>query len=63
MVPDSAIELMGFSVHRSDRTKELPVKTEVGASVSISTTCGVMKGTYTLLNPSAPRSGILYASR
>ncbi len=29
-------------------------KAEVGASVSISTTRGVMKGTYTLLNPSAP---------
>ncbi len=29
-------------------------KAEVGAFVSISTTCGVMKGTYTLLNPSAP---------
>ncbi len=26
MVPDSAIELMGFSVHRSDRTKELTGK-------------------------------------
>ncbi len=26
MVPDSAIELTGFSVHRSDRTKELPGK-------------------------------------
>ncbi len=41
MVPDSA------HVHHSDRP-------EVGASVSISTTRGVMKGTYTLLNPSAP---------
>ncbi len=29
-------------------------KAEVGAFVSISTTRGVMKGTYTLLNPSAP---------
>ncbi len=29
-------------------------KAEAGVSVSISTTCGVMKGTYTLLNPSAP---------
>ncbi len=29
-------------------------KAEVGASVSISTTRGVMKVTYTLLNPSAP---------
>ncbi len=30
MVPDSAIELAGFSVHRSDRTKELTEKAEVG---------------------------------
>ncbi len=52
MVPDSAIELTGFSVHRSDRTKELTGKSRV--FVSISTTHGVMKGTYTLLNPSAP---------
>ncbi len=29
-------------------------KAEAGVSVSISITCGVMKGTYTLLNPSAP---------
>jgi len=29
-------------------------KAEVGSSVSISTTRGMMKGTYTLLNPSAP---------
>ncbi len=29
-------------------------KAEVGVFVSILTTCGVMKGTYTLLNPSAP---------
>ncbi len=55
MVPDSAIELTGFSVHRSDRTKEITQgKAEVGASVSISTTRGVMKGTYTLVNSSAP---------
>ncbi len=54
MVPDSVIELTGFSVHRSDRTKELTGKSRGGASVSISTTRGVMKGTYTLLNPSAP---------
>ncbi len=54
MVPDSAIELTGFSVHRSDWTKELTGKSRGGASVSISTTRGVMKGTYTLLNPSAP---------
>ncbi len=54
MVPDSAIELTGFSVHRSDRTKELTGKSRGGAFVSISTNRGVMKGTYTLLNPSAP---------
>ncbi len=53
MVPDSAIELAGFSVHRSDRTKELTGKSR-GVFVSISTTRGVMKGIYTLLNPSAP---------
>ncbi len=29
-------------------------KAEAGVFVSILTTCGVMKGTYTLLNPSAP---------
>ncbi len=31
MVPDSAIELTGFSVHRSDRTKELTGKSRCGA--------------------------------
>ncbi len=54
IVPDSDIELTGFSVHRSDRTKELTGKVEVEVFVSILTTCGVMKATYTLLNPSAP---------
>ncbi len=34
--------------------KSSQVKAEAGVFVSISTTCGVMKGTYTLLNPSAP---------
>ncbi len=53
-LPDSAIELTGFSVHRSDRMKELTGKSRGGVSVSISTTRGVMKETYTLLNPSAP---------
>ncbi len=53
MVPDSVIELTGFSVHRSDRAKELTGKAEVEVFVYISTTHGVMKGTYTLLNPSA----------
>ncbi len=54
MVPDSAIELTGFSMHslRTER-KSSQGKAEMGASVSISTTCGVMKGTYTQLNPSA----------
>ncbi len=32
MVPDSAIELAGFSVHRSDRTKELTGKSRGGDS-------------------------------
>ncbi len=40
-------------IARTER-KSSQGKAEVGASVSISTTCGVMKGTYTLLNPSAP---------
>ncbi len=48
-------------IARTER-KSSQGKAEVGASVSISTTHGVMKGTYTLLNPSAPRSGISYAS-
>ncbi len=49
IVPDSAIELTGFSVHRSDRTKELTGKSrEAGVFVSILTTCGVMKGRTTL---------------
>ncbi len=30
MVPDSTIELTGFSMHRSDRTKELTGKSRVG---------------------------------
>ncbi len=55
MVPDSAIELTGFSVLRSRiGRKSSQGKAEVGVFVSILTTCGVMKGTYTLLNPSAP---------
>ncbi len=53
IIPDSAIKLTGFSVHRTER-KSSQGKSEVGASFSISTTCGVMKGTYNLLNPSAP---------
>ncbi len=40
-------------IARTER-KSSQGKAEVGASVSISTTRGVMKGTYTLLNPSAP---------
>ncbi len=56
MVPDSAIELTGFSVHRSDRTKELTGKSrgEGGVFVSISTTHGVMKGTYTIKSFCSP---------
>ncbi len=40
-------------IARTER-KNSQGKTEVGASVSISTTRGGIKGTYTLLNPSAP---------
>ncbi len=54
VVPDSAIELTGLSVHRSDRTKELTGKSRGGGVCFLSTTRGVMKGIYTLLNPSAP---------
>ncbi len=54
VVPDSAIELTGFSVHRRTERKSSQGKAEVGAFVSLSTTRGVMKGIYTLLNPSAP---------
>ncbi len=54
MVPDSAIELTGFSVHRSDRMKELTGKSRGGGVCFYINNCGVMKGTYTLLNPSAP---------
>ncbi len=47
--------LPGFlpCIARTER-KSSQEKAEVGASVSISTTRGVMKGTYTLFNPSAP---------
>ncbi len=51
MVPDSAIKLTGTA---RTEWKSSQVKAEAGVSVSILTTCGVMKGTYTLLNPSAP---------
>ncbi len=40
-------------IARTER-KRTQGKAEVGAFVSISTSRGVMKGTYTLLNPSAP---------
>ncbi len=53
MVPDSAIELTCFCMHCSDRMEELTGKAEAGVFVSTSTTHGVMKGTYTLLNPSS----------
>ncbi len=42
-----------LSIARTER-KSSKGKAEVGTSVSISTTRGVMKGTYTLLNLSAP---------
>ncbi len=40
-------------IARTERKNSLE-KAEVGASVSLSTSRGVMKGTYTLLNPSDP---------
>ncbi len=51
MVPDSAIELMWFSVHCSDRTKELTGKSTGGG---ICFYINNLWRTYTLLNPSAP---------
>ncbi len=53
MVPDSAIELTASPCTARTEWKSSQGKAE-GVSVSILTTCGVMKGTYTLLNPSAP---------
>ncbi len=53
MVPDSAIELTGFSVHRSDRTKELTGKSR-GGGVCFYINNLWCDETYTLLNPSAP---------
>ncbi len=47
MVPDSAIELTGFSGIARTEQKSSQGKAEAGAFVSISTTRGVMKGTYT----------------
>ncbi len=54
MVPDSAIELTGYSVNRLDRTEELTGKSRGGVFVSISTTRGVMKGTYTIKSFCSP---------
>ncbi len=54
MVPDSAIELTASPCTARIGRKSSQGKAEVGVFVSILTTCGVMKGTYTLLNPSAP---------
>ncbi len=52
MVPDSAIT--GFSVHRSDRTKELTGKSRGGGVCFYINNSWCDEGTYTLLNPSAP---------
>ncbi len=48
-------------IARTER-KSSQGKAEAGVFVSISTTRGVMKGTYTLLNPSAPLIKISYTS-
>ncbi len=52
MVPDSAIELTGFSVHRSDRTEELTGKSRGGG------VCFYINNSWcderNILNPSAP---------
>ncbi len=54
MVPDSAIELTASPYTARIEWKSSQGKAKVGAFVSTSTTRGVMKGIYTLLNPSAP---------
>ncbi len=54
MVPDSAIELTASPCTARTERKSSQGKAEVEVCVSILTTRGVMKGTYTLLNPSAP---------
>ncbi len=51
-----------FSVHRSDRTKELTGKSRGGGICFFSNNNVVMKGIYTLLNHSAPWSGNSHAS-
>ncbi len=53
VVPDSAIKLTGFSVHRSDRTKELTGKSR-GGGVCFFINNSWCDEIYTLLNPSAP---------
>ncbi len=54
MVPDSAIEHRASPCTARIEQRSSQGKAEVEVFVSILTTCGVMKGTYTLLNPSAP---------
>ncbi len=54
MVPDSAIELTASLCTARTERKSSQGKAEAGVFASTSTTHGVMKGTYTLLNPSAP---------
>ncbi len=44
----------GYPCIAQTERKSSQEKAEMGAFVSISTTSGVMKGTYTLLNPSSP---------
>ncbi len=53
MVSDSSSSRVSQCIARTEQ-KSSQWKAEVGSSVSISTTRGVMKGSYTLLNPSAP---------
>ncbi len=53
VVPDSAIKLTGFSVHRSDRMKELTGKSR-GGGVCFFINNSWCDEIYTLLNPSAP---------
>ncbi len=52
MVPDSSSRASPCTARIEQRSSQ--GKAEVEVFVSISTTHGVMKGTYTLLNPSAP---------
>ncbi len=54
MVPDSATSSRASPCTAPIEQRSSQGKAEVEVFVSILTTCGVMKGTYTLLNPSAP---------